>query len=282
MKKKITTFILISIIIVSVCCLYLYYENNFLKVSNYIISSEKIPNDFENYKIIQISDFHNTKSKKLTDDLVRKIEKNQPNLIVITGDLVDATKTDIDTAINFIFRINEFAPIYYVTGNHEASISRYDELEAKLISNKVTILDDKAEIIKINDSEINLIGINDPKFSSNSYTTDSTIINDSLKPIEYDKNNFTILLSHRPELFETYVENNINLVLTGHAHGGQIRIPFIGGLVAPNQGLFPEYTSGKFEKNNTTMVISRGIGNSIIPYRINNRPEMVVVTLSSE
>ncbi len=282
MKKKITTFILISIIIISIFCLYLYYENNFLKVSNYIISNEKIPNDFNKYKIIQISDFHNTNSKKLTNDLVKKIERNQPNLIVLTGDLVDANQTDIDTAINFITRINEFAPIYYVTGNHEASISSYDELEEKLISNKVTILDNKAEIIKINNSKINLIGIDDPKFTSNSSITDSAIINDSLKSIEYDNTNFSILLSHRPELFETYVENNIDLVLTGHAHGGQIRIPFIGGVVAPNQGFFPKYTSGKFVKNNTTMIISRGIGNSILPYRINNRPEMVVVTLSSE
>ncbi len=279
MKKKITTFILISITIISIFCIYLYYENNFLKVSNYIISNEKIPSDFNKYKIIQISDFHNTNSKKLTNDLVKKIEKNQPNLIVLTGDLIDANKTGIDTAINFIARINEFAPIYYVTGNHEASTSSYDVLEEKLISNKVTILDNKAEIIKINNSEINLIGINDPKFTSNSYITDSTIVNDSLKPIEYDNTNFSILLSHRPELFDTYVENNIDLVLTGHAHGGQIRIPFIGGLVAPNQGLFPKYTSGKFVKNKTTMIISRGIGNSIVPYRINNRPEMVVITL---
>ena len=88
-------------------------------------------------------------------------------------------------------------------------------------------------------------------------------------------------LSPRPELFRTYVENNIDLVLTGHAHGGQIRIPFIGGVVAPNQGLFPKYTSGLFTENNTNMIISRGIGNSIIPFRINNRPELVVITLKT-
>ena len=107
-----------------------------------------------------------------------------------------------------------------------------------------------------------------------SFISDSEIVK-----VELDNTKYNILLSHRPELFDTYVEKKINLILTGHAHGGQIRIPFIGGIVAPNQGFFPKYTSGVIEKNKTTMVVSRGIGNSIIPLRINNRPELVVITL---
>lgn len=114
------------------------------------------------------------------------------------------------------------------------------------------------------------------------YETDENIIEFELDSIDYNKDNYTILLSHRPELFEIYVDNDINLVLTGHAHGGQIRIPFIGGLIAPNQGLFPKYTNGKIEQDDTTMIVSRGIGNSILPFRINNRPELVLITLSSE
>ena len=100
--------------------------------------------------------------------------------------------------------------------------------------------------------------------------------------MSYNKDIYTILLSHRPELFDTYVSENINLIFSGHAHGGQIRIPFVGGIVAPNQGLFPKYTSGKYEEKNTTMIVSRGIGNSIIPFRINNRPELIVVELRSK
>jgi predicted MPP superfamily phosphohydrolase len=93
---------------------------------------------------------------------------------------------------------------------------------------------------------------------------------------------YTILLSHRPELFELYVESKADLVFSGHAHGGQFRIPFVGGLIAPNQGLFPKYDAGIYEEGNTTMVVSRGIGNSIVPFRINNRPEIVLAELASQ
>ena len=281
-KRKTIIIILISIILLFFISLYLYYENNYLQVSNYTIESNKIPKDFDGFKIAQISDFHNTKSKKLTNDLVEEIKKTKPNIIVLTGDLVDSYKTNINVVISFVEKINDIAPIYYVTGNHEARIDNYDELKDKLEKNKVIILDGKLEIIKKDNSEINLIGIDDPSFNFNTYRDDSTIIQDSLVPIKYNKNNFNILLSHRPELIETYAKNNFDLVLSGHAHGGQIRIPFIGGLIAPNQGLFPKYTSGIYEMNNTKMIISRGIGNSVLPFRVNNRPELVVIKLKNK
>lgn len=97
-----------------------------------------------------------------------------------------------------------------------------------------------------------------------------------------DQDYFSILLSHRPEHFERYVDLEVNLVLTGHAHGGQVRLPFLGGIVAPNQGFFPEYTAGAYQEQNTTMVVSRGLGNSIIPIRINNRPELVIIEFKTE
>ena len=280
MKKIII--ILIGIILLLLVSFYLYYENNYLQVSNYNIESNKIPKDFDGFKIAQISDFHNTKSKKLTNDLVEKIKKSKPNIIVLTGDLIDSNKTNIDIAISFIKKINNIAPIYYVTGNHEAKISNYEELKNKLEKNKLIILDDKLEIIKKDKSMINIIGIDDPSFNFNTYRDDSTIIQDNLIPIQFDKNDFTILLSHRPELIETYAENNFDLVLSGHAHGGQIRIPFIGGLIAPNQGLLPKYTSGIYEIKNTKIIVSRGIGNSILPFRVNNRPELVIVELKNK
>ena len=97
-----------------------------------------------------------------------------------------------------------------------------------------------------------------------------------------ESDGYTILLSHRPELFDTYVDSGVDLVFSGHAHGGQFRLPFVGGLVAPNQGLFPEYDAGQFTRENTTMLVSRGVGNSIVPLRINNRPEIVVAQLKSQ
>lgn len=281
MKKKIIiiTFVITSLLIL--CNLYFYYENTKLSISNYNIVNEKIPSSFNNFKIIQISDLHNTKYKKLTDQLVKKIEYEKPNIIVLTGDLIDSNKTNIDIAIQFIKKIKNIAPIYFVSGNHESSISEncYNELKEKLTENQVIILDDKIDTLKVSNSEINLIGINDPQMTHIGYFTESEIIENELNSIEYDNSKYSILLSHRPELFNNYVEKNIDLVLSGHAHGGQIRIPFIGGVVAPNQGLFPKYTNGKFEQNKTVMIVSRGIGNSILPYRINNRPELVIITL---
>ena len=281
-KRKTIIIILISIILLFFIGLYLYFENNYLQVSIYTVESSKIPKDFTGFKIVQISDFHNTKFKKLTNDIIKEIKNSNPNIIVITGDLIDAYKTNIDIAISFVEKINDIAPIYYVTGNHEARIENYEEFKNKLEENKVTILDDKLEVIKKDNSEINLIGIDDPSFNFNTYSDDSTIVEDNLTSIQFDKNKFNILLSHRPELIDTYAKNNFDLVLTGHAHGGQIRIPFIGGLIAPNQGLFPKYTSGAYEMGNTKMIVSRGIGNSILPFRINNRPELVVIELKNK
>ncbi len=281
MKKKIIISLVI-IVLLSLVAYYLYYENNMLQVSNYVITSDRIPEEFNNYKIVQISDFHNTKSKKLHNSLVKEISGIKPNIIVITGDLIDANRTDIDTAINLIKEIKDVAPIYYVTGNHEAGITSYDKLKEELVNNNVTILDGKNVVIENKDSIINLIGLDDPAFNGDPYRDDKTTIKDELKAITYDKNEFTILLSHRPELIDTYAEEKFDLVISGHAHGGQIRIPLIGGLVAPNQGFLPKYTSGIYEKNDTKMVVSRGIGNSIIPFRINNRPELVIISLENK
>ena len=109
-----------------------------------------------------------------------------------------------------------------------------------------------------------------------------TVTKDVLSELISDEDVFTILLSHRPELFDAYVECKADLVFSGHAHGGQFRLPFIGGIVAPNQGLFPEYDAGQFKEGSTNMIVSRGIGNSILPFRVNNRPEIVLVELKSE
>lgn len=278
MKKRIIIVLIIAIILL-LCGFYLEFENTTLQVTNYDISDSKIPEDFNNYKIIQVSDFHNTTSKKLTNDLVEEIKKQKPNIIVLTGDLIDSRKTDVNVAINFIKEIKDIAPVYYVTGNHEARVKEYSELKEQMNSLGINILENKAIVIKQNDSILNLIGIDDPSFVNEFAVPDSEIIRKEINSLDYDKNNYTILLSHRPEAFETYVSENINLIFTGHAHGGQIRIPFIGGVVAPNQGLFPKYTSGKYEQKNTTMIVSRGIGNSIFPFRINNRPELITVEL---
>ena len=144
----------------------------------------------------------------------------------------------------------------------------------------VAILHDRAVQLIKNTESIQLAGLDDPDF------TDRAPLQQSMIKTKINNMNLTdnycVLLSHRPEAFEDYVSENIDLVLSGHAHGGQFRLPIIGGIVAPNQGLFPKYDAGIYSENYTTMVVSRGIGNSIIPIRFNNRPEIISVELICE
>ncbi len=280
MKKRIIKYSIILLVIL-IIGLYLYFENNTLEISKYEVKSDKVTSDFVGFKIAQISDYHNTNSKKLKNSILESLKDEKPNIIVITGDLVDSYWTNIDISIEFISEIKDIAPIYYVPGNHESRIgSDYDLLKKKLIDNNVIILDDKIEQININESIINVAGINDPTLEHKSYLEDDEIVTEVFQNLEFNSNTFTILLSHRPELFELYANYKFDLVLSGHAHGGQIRIPFIGGLVAPNQWLLPKYDSGLYEKDNTKMIVSRGIGNSVLPFRINNNPELIYITIT--
>lgn len=127
---------------------------------------------------------------------------------------------------------------------------------------------------------ISLGGIDDSLFASKHYDISYSNLSDYIEEL-FTEDDFQILLSHRPEKFQEYVDAGVNLVFSGHAHGGQFRLPFVGGLVAPNQGLFPEYDAGLFSEDGTNMMVSRGIGNSIIPIRFNNRPEVILVELSN-
>ena len=132
-----------------------------------------------------------------------------------------------------------------------------------------------------NGDEIVLAGMNDLTFYGSSTLDENTIVfKEMLNNLGREKGDRTgILLSHRPEIFDTYVESGFEVVLTGHAHGGQIRLPFVGGILTPNQGFFPEYDAGLYQKENTSMIISRGLGNSLFPFRIGNRPEIIVCEL---
>lgn len=128
-----------------------------------------------------------------------------------------------------------------------------------------------------------LIGVNDPSYQTDYlFGDDETVMREKLSELHSKEDGYTILLSHRPELFEIYKEAKVDLVLSGHAHGGQFRLPFVGGLVAPNQGLFPKYDAGLYTEENTNMIVSKGIGNSILPFRFNNRPEVILIELQSE
>lgn len=284
MKKlaKIKLFIEFSVffIVVAIFC---FWQNNSIVISNYTHHSRKIPPAFHGYKILHISDLHNKMFGKNQDYLIKKIKASSPDIIVITGDLIDRRRFDLDTAMCFINKAVDIAPIYYVSGNHEAWSGKYDQIKQSLKDAGVLILDDTSLELLKGENSIQLLGLSDPDFLTSNYLdgTNTKKLELQLKQWSNDIN-YKILLSHRPELFSLYIENNIDLIFSGHAHGGQIRLPFLGGLIAPDQGFFPKYTSGPYKNGNTTMFVSRGLGNSIFPFRVFNRPEIVVVTLKSE
>jgi uncharacterized protein len=175
----------------------------------------------------------------------------------------------------------DLAPTYFVTGNHEWWSGNYETLETELLNSGVHVLRNESVEITKNEQSIQLIGIDDPAQSTNSDS--AAVLEDYLQLAseDIDDEAVRILLTHRPEVFSMYADYEIQLVFTGHAHGGQVRLPFLGAVAAPDQGVFPEYTAGKYTQNNTTMVVNRGLGNSVIPVRVFNRPEIIVTTLQS-
>lgn len=289
MKKRLSlkplALLCTKITLLLILVIWTIWSNIALMVSTITVSNSRIPSGFSGFKIAQISDFHNSEIGENNYKLLKMLSDTEPNIIAITGDLVDSRHTNIDIALDFVKEAVKIAPVYYVPGNHEAYLSQYGKLKTSLKLEGVIVLEDESLQLEHNGEKITLIGLADPNFSINSGNTsekNSDMVSNKLKNLNDVENRYTILLSHRPELFETYVNCNIDLVLSGHAHGGQFRLPFIGGVFAPNQGLFPKYDSGLYTDGDTNMVVSRGIGNSDMPVRFNNRPEIVLVKLISK
>jgi len=300
-SHKILTIMFCLVVLACALC-FLWWQNNGLVVTHYSFASKKVSTGLDGFRIVQISDLHN---KDYGQRLFSLIETQQPDLIVITGDLIDNRSRNIKPTIDLLEQALRLAPVLYVPGNNEERSNRYEELVARLTGIGVTVLENEAVYVTPNDTGkaslsnrigINLIGIVDPDFLKNEagYVEErkESLIKEAIKQnMVAGENRLTdekspaengmlhVLLAHRPELLEVYAACNVDLVFSGHAHGGQVRLPFVGGLVAPHQGFFPKYTSGLHVLRNTTMVISRGLGDSIFPLRLFNRPELVVVTM---
>lgn len=255
---------------------WIVWGNTALVQTALIVQSKRLPAAFSGFRIAHVSDLHNAQFGTDNEKLLELLRTAAPDCIAVTGDVVDSRRTDFDIAAAFMEASVEIAPVYYVTGNHEARLEDYPMLEQRFIDSGVTVLHNAAEDIVRGNGRIRLIGIDDPHFS---FAEDEEAnINTTLEGLT-DETLFTILLSHRPEKFAVYAAQKIDLTLSGHAHGGQIRLPFAGGLAAPDQGLFPRYTSGLYTSGTSHMVVSRGLGNSLFPFRVNNRPEVVLITL---
>jgi predicted MPP superfamily phosphohydrolase len=260
------------------------YSNFKLKTTEYTIENPYLPKSFEGYKIVHLSDLHNTEFGKDNEKLLKIIKEQKPDAVFVTGDSIDGFYTNIQIPINLFKETLKICDVYFVVGNHESrvNINIHTEFIDALTEIGVIVLNDESAYIEKDGEKIQVIGLKDASEYKLDYSNDYTVkITEAINNLD-DKNAFSILLSHHPELFPEYKNTDIDLVFSGHAHGGQFRLPFIGGIIAPEQGLFPEFDAGVFTENNTTMVVSRGLGNSIVPVRINNSPEIVVVTLTNK
>ena len=252
---------------------FLYLDNKLISTEKLIIEIDGLPNSFHGTKIVHVSDLHDATFGEKQERLASKIQAANPDYIFISGDLIDSNRYDLQNSLDLIEKIVELAPVFYVTGNHEFATNDTEKIKEALVKIGVNVLSNEQTWLEKKGERIRLIGIEDP--------LGGTSVKEALHTLESNTQEITLVISHRPEEFDVYASQKIDIVFSGHAHGGQFRIPGLGGLVAPGQGLFPKYTSGAYQEEDTTMVVSRGLGNSIIPIRIFNMPEIVLVTLKS-
>lgn len=276
-----------TIAIVALVCLllllvaWIIWSNFALELNRYEITSDRLPEAFDGFRIAQVSDLHNAQMGQGNSRLLEMLRSAQPDMIAITGDLIDSRNTNIQVALDFIYEAVKIAPCYYVTGNHEARIAQYPQMREAMVAAGVIVLENEKVRFEKDGQQITIMGINDPIFIPG-YTTElaEMLVAGQLETLhDPQEDGFTVLLSHRPRLFDVYVASDLDLVLTGHLHGGQFRLPFVGGVYAPSQGWFPKYDAGLFTEGNTNMIVHRGIGNSAFPFRINNPPEVILIEL---
>ncbi len=262
--------LLITVIIFGI---FAYWQNNDITVSEYEYSESKVASEFDGFKIVQISDYHNKHCGENQQNILNIVNSLSPDIIVITGDIIDSNFKGCDNSKELVSGLVEISPVYYVTGNHERSSDEYEEMKEAMLCDGVMVLENEIAQIEIDKAKIQIVGLDSASLQSN--------VLEKLMA-QTDDSALTILLSHNPEEIEYYSENGADIAFCGHAHGGQIRLPFTQGLYAPDQGILPKLTFGEHKCGELTEYISRGIGNSGFPFRVFNRPEIVSVTLKAQ
>lgn len=239
-----------------------------LTVKNYYLSSPLVEKD---HTFVLITDLHSTYYGENQGLLIEKIARYSPEAVFLSGDIAD-DKRDFDGTEALLTQLSEKYPCYYVTGNHECWVEYTDDIKGLIDGCGVTVLSDKT--LDFGDN-IRLFGVDDPLFYSDGE------FHNTLSGFKPDEGHYDILLSHRPEFAEEYAKYGFDLTLSGHAHGGQVRLPIIlNGLYAPNQGWFPKYAGGEYTFDGGVTIVSRGLMIDDLP-RIFNPPELVVITIES-
>lgn len=282
--------IIIVLLLLLFIALFLNWSNHSLVVTYYDYENKNLPTSFEGYRITQVSDLQSEYFGEQQSNLLKKVKNTNPDVIVFTGDLIDRNHTDYNAARTAMKGLLEIAPVYYVNGNHEMALDEqtiqafYEELKDMgvhlLFDEKASLKREEEEIFLLGLSEFTVFACKD-YIRSNKVRADECMLKLELEKLEskVEKEDFVVLLTHEPQYLDLYASDKVDLIFAGHAHGGQIRLPFTDGLYAPGQGTLPKMTSGVHVCGTSTLMISRGLGNSTFPFRVFNRPEIVVVDL---
>ena len=276
--------VLIVIVAVTAIAILAWRGNNLPVVTRYSTPVVGLPASLDGVIIAQISDLHDKRFGPGQHRLFRLVESQRPDLVVVTGDIVRSSRGVPKNSLELLQRLVEIAPVYFVTGNHEAANREWPRVASALSGLGIPHIHGVVSI-GLRGAVLTLIGVDDPHFLASRADQDgrdSSLFDEELTRIveSTDPEQPRVLLAHHPEYFDLYERVGVDLVFSGHAHGGQIRIPGIGGLIAPSQGIFPKFTSGVHIRGRTSMVVSRGLGGSKFPFRVCNRPELVIAQLS--
>ncbi len=278
--RRLKFMVIIPLLILLQIVIIVFAFDSSLSVSNYDVETYKIEGQI---RIALIADLHSCDYGVQQIELISALEAERPDAVLLCGDIFD-DKLAPQKAVEFIREISVKYPCYYVSGNHEFRSRKADGIKNVLASYGAKVLEGTSEILQVGGGRIRISGIDDPetdRFASRSVPYAEQI--SRLSEESTDSELFTILMSHRPERMNELLPLKPDLVLSGHAHGGQWRLPLLleNGLLSPNQGLFPKYTNGEYFFDTTELIVSRGLARestAVIP-RIFNRPEIVVVTL---
>lgn len=277
-----TTLMVILVAFLIVLIVFLYYQNNHIDITKYDLNSDKIDKEIV---IAHLSDLHSKPFNKV----LKKLEDNKPDVIMITGDYVNDHNRNKDKMLEFGKKLFEIAPIFYITGNHERRLDSFDSLMNELESIGFNVLLDDIRDVDINGNIISILGLDENQANFEDYKArkNGTFVykdNSNLFNELKTHDGYKIVLSHFPENFEgidelCYKQYDFDLQLSGHAHGGQFILPLLGPIFSPGQGLFPKYARGSFGER-PMLIISRGLGNAEFPFRLFNYPEINIIKVS--
>ena len=257
-----------AVVYAAVLGIYSAYQNKTLHIREYVVEHKDIPAAFDGKRIVHLTDLHN---KDFGGELEALVAAQHPDIIAITGDWIGRLDEDITPAKEQVSALVKIAPTYFVTGNHERYTPLWDELKAHLHSCGVTVLESTSVDWQIGSDTVQLIGLSDPDFGPRLWREFAPLVQEE---------KYTVFLYHHPEFFEEAAQYHADLILSGHTHGGQIRLPLIGAVFAPDQKWFPRYDVGRFDTDGTTMIIGQGLGQSAY-FRILTPPEIVTITLKA-